>query len=765
MIGKTVSRYSILSQLGSGGMGVIYKAEDTVLGRQVALKFLPEEVSKNREVLERFRREAIAASSFNHPNICTIHDVGDYEGQPYIVMELLTGLPLQRYLAGQPLKVDVLLDLSIQVTSALIAAHSAGVVHRDIKPSNIFVSKSRQAKVLDFGLAKLMPEVQKMNSADEPTDDHLTNPGTVMGTVSYMSPEQVLGRTLDGRSDIFSFGVVMYQMATATQPFSGETWTATANEIVNGKQPPAIRLNPDLHPKLSEIINKALDKDRDRRYQTASDLRSDLALMQSDTAAGTSSFSSTGYIAAADEPSIVVLPFVDLSMEKDQEYFCEGMAEELINRLSQLAGLRVVSRTSAFSLRGKNMDIKTIGAQLNVDTVLEGSVRKAGNRFRITAQLVNSFNGFHMWSERYDREIDDLFAVQDEIAQSIVGNLKLALAAVNDSVLVRRYTDNIEAYNLYLKGLYYWNRRFEGEVVKAIECFQEAIDLDSSYALAHAGLADCYTQLGGYSLLPPEFAASKARPAADTAIRLDPNLAEALTAAAVVKLFFDWDWQGAEQGFRQALEVNPKFGLARHYLSLCLSYVGRFKEAVEEIRYAQKLDPVSLIINATVGLVLYYARRYDEALEECDKALEIEPYALIPVFVRGAVCAAKGMPDEAIAGFEQASKLAEDKAFWFALVGYGHAVAGNRRRAEEVIETLKNRSDNGTEYIDPIVFAWIYAGLGELDLAFEWFDRAHEAGSCELMLTKVLPAIDSIRSDLRYDVLLGRIGLPLAQAY
>jgi serine/threonine-protein kinase len=425
-----------------------------------------------------------------------------------------------------------------------------------------------------------------------------------------------------------------------------------------------------------------------------------------------------------------------------------------------LAGVRVASRTSAFALKGKDFDIRTVSAKLGVDQVLEGSVRKSGKRLRISVQLINASDGYQIWSERYDRDIEDIFAVQDEIAQSIERQLKLALADTAAAPLVRRYTDNVDAYNNYLKGLYYWNRRFEGGLGKAIECFEQAIGMDPSYALAHAGLADCYVQLAGYSLLAPNIAYARALKAAETALQLDDNLAETQTSMALVTLWFKWDFQGAELGLRKALELNPRYGLARHYLSLCLSYTGRFREAIEEVRYAQKLEPVSPIVNATAGMVLYYSRRYEESLDECRRTLDFEPTAHVAIFIQAAVYAAKGMWQEAVSGFEQASMLTQERAFWLALVGYAYAGSGDRKRALGVIETLQRRAASQQEYVDPILLAWIYAGLNDADQAFEWFDRAYEDGSCELALTGVLPALDPIRSDPRMDKLIARIGLP-----
>jgi serine/threonine protein kinase/Tfp pilus assembly protein PilF len=761
VIDSTGSRYQIAARLGAGGMGVVFKATDRLLGRNVALKFLPDDVARDPESLKRFHREARAASALNHPNICTIYDIAEDRGRTFIVMELLEGHALNELIGGKPLPNDRLISIAGQIADALTAAHVKGIIHRDIKSSNIFVTHGDRVKILDFGLAKITPGIQKTlpQSGNATTQFDISSGAGIIGTVLYMSPEQILGEELDQRTDLFSFGIVLYEMATGALPFTGNTWTAVANAIINKSGSPPVQLNPHLSTELLEVIARAMEKDRNRRYQTAAEIKTDLTRARTVIDTGFFPTRAPRSVDGRRIPRIAVLPFADLSAEKDQEYFCDGITEELINRLAQLTGVRVASRTSAFAMKGQNLDIKDVSGKLGVDQVLEGSVRKSGNRLRISAQLINASDGYQIWSERYDRDMTDVFAIQDEIAQSIERQLKLALAEAEGPPLVRRYTSNVDAYNVYLRGLYYWNRRFEGGLSKAIECFEQAIAMDPSYALAHAGIADCYVQLAGYSLLPPNIAYTRALSAAETALQLDDTLAETQTSIALVTLWFKWDCEGAELGLRKALDLNPRFGLARHYLSLCLSYTGRFKEAVEEIRYAQKLEPLSPIVNSTAGLILYYSRRYDEALEECRRTLEMEPMAHVAIFVRAAVHAAKSMWNEAIAGFEQASKLTQDRAFWLALVGYAYGASGNRQKAEEIIETLKERSGSNQEYVDPILLAWIYAGLNDPDLAFEWFDRAYEDGSCELLLTKVLPALDPIRSDSRMAELIRRVGL------
>jgi serine/threonine protein kinase/tetratricopeptide (TPR) repeat protein len=646
--GTTISHYRIIEKVGEGGMGVVYKAMDTRLDRTVALKFLPPRLNCNNEARARFEHEAKAASALNHPNIATIHEIDDAEGRCFISMEYLEGGSLKDVLKGKNLSVQEILDLALQIGEGLRAAHESGAIHRDIKPDNIMLTRTGRAKITDFGLAKLRGV------------SHLTREGTTLGTLQYMSPEQVEGKTLDHRSDIFSFGTVLYEMVTRQLPFRGDNEAAVIHSILTRDPEPMGDIRSDLPGALEEIVSKALSKDVDSRYQSADDMLVDLSRAKDALATE----KSTGRGRAAEHrPSIAVLPFTNLSADPDQEYFCDGMAEEIINALTHIESLRVVARTSAFAFKGKSIDIREIGRKLDVESLLEGSVRKAGSRVRITAQLINVADGYHIWSEKFDREMEDIFGIQDEISLAIVDSLRIKLLGKQKAGLTRHHTQNLDAYQLYLKGRYFWNRRTRGALDKAASYFHQAIEKDPEYAFAYVGLADAYLILYIHGHIPVKEAYANAKKAVVRALELDNSLAAAHTSLAEIKKTFEDDPEGAERAFKRAIGLNPGYATAHHWYSILLSVTGRFTEAIEEGERALELDPLSTIIKLHVAKMRACAWDWKGAEELYRQALEIDPVNETILVNYSFFLAKVGRPDEAFSRCNQALELCPDSTW------------------------------------------------------------------------------------------------------
>ncbi len=779
MVGETISHYRILKKLGGGGMGVVYEAEDLNLGRHVALKFLPEDAASDASAIERFQREARAASALNHPNICTIHEIGEHGGQPFIAMELMEGETLKERIGGRALESEQVAKLGMEVADALEAAHAKGIVHRDIKPANIFVTTRGQAKVLDFGLAKLLRPVDEATATAS-----LTQAGVAPGTLPYMAPEQLRGGKADARTDIYALGCVLYEMATGRRPFRAELVPELSSDILGKAPTNPTRLNPDLPQKLEEIILKCLEKDPENRYQSAKELMVDLRRLAAPTSTAVAGYPAAGAAglnwkerrslvllsgavvlavvagvwfgrlglgpaSVQGPPSIAVLPFADMSPGKDQEYFADGLAEELLNRLAKIPELRVVARTSSFQFKGKNEDLRVIGQKLNVATILEGSVRREGNRVRITAQLIKVEDGFHLWSESYDREVTDVFAVQDEIARSVAGALKVTLLGDRPRSAT---TQNTEAYNAYLQGRYFHERGSQADLEKSVSYYQQAVSLDPNYALAWAGLAEARHWQAGSGHVPVAEGYREARAAAQRALTLDPNLADPHAALGSIQMWYDWDWAGADASLHRALELEPRNAhVARNAAALART-LGRLDEALALSRRAVELDPLSAYAHYTLGYTAYHAGRLDEATAALKKALELAPDHSWARATLAFVYLAQARPQQALAEMEQGRD-----PFWRAHVEtLAHHALGQKKESDAALEIAKKSADHSAYQI-----AEAYAYRGEADQAFEWLERAYAQRDPGCAFVKGDPLLKSLHGDPRWAPFLKKMRLPV----
>jgi serine/threonine protein kinase len=789
---KQLAHYRLLSRLGAGGMGEVHLAEDTRLGRKVALKILPAEFVADADRVRRFEQEARAVSALNHPNILVIYEIGKERGTHFIVTEFIEGQTLRQKLDEGRLKVCETLDLGTQIAEALQAAHATGIVHRDIKPENIMLRPDGYVKVLDFGLARVdelrMAEFGLQNEEVKTVTDsssanpqspipipQLTNPGTVMGTAHYMSPEQARGLKVDARSDIFSFGIVLYEMLAGQKPFTGPTMSDVLAAILRAEPPPLSHSVPSLPVELERCIAKALCKDCNARYQTISELLGDLKRLRQrlefeDQAtvildSGANVTATTRISSAPRKPrvrktidSLAVLPLINASRDPNLEYLSDGITESIINNLSQLPKLRVVPRSTVFRYKGKNVDPQEAGTELGVRAVFAGRIVQVRDAIVLKAELIDVAHQSQLWGEQYRHRNKDIFALEAEISEDLSEKLRLRLTGEEKKKLSKRYTENTEAYHLYLKGRYFTNKRTTDWIKKGIEHFQQAIDLDPNYALAYAGLADAYSFLasstGGY---PPRETYPKAEAAALRALELDDMLGEAHSTLGFCRLLFDWDYAAAEREYKRAIELSPNYANAHDGYSFYLKATGQHEAAIRECKRAQELDPLSLFATLSLGWAYYFARDYDAALAQTRKVLEMDANFGFAHWHAGKVYLQKGQFNEAVVALRQALNLVGGTPPFIAFLGHAYAKAGKLREARQLLTQLLRLTQK--QYVSSYFLALIYLGLGELDQTFAWLEQAHEERSGFLAFVGVEPMLDALRGDARFVDLLRRVGL------
>ena len=758
-VGQTLSHYLILRKIGAGGMGIVYEAEDIKLGRHVALKFLPDEVAREAQAVERFRREARSASALNHPNICTIHDIDECNGRPFIAMELLQGKALRESL-GTPFAMEKILELSIQIAEGLAAAHAKGIIHRDIKPENLFITNDGQVKILDFGLAKCLQEMHK-TEGDAATQEVLTSPGTALGTVAYMSPEQVLGKDLDARTDVFSFGAVLYEMASGKRAFQGGTSGAVFNSVLHENPPRIHHDRSKAGQELERIIAKAMEKDWEVRYQSALEIGADLKRLRRDfqsaalpAKAGSAATRGTRKRAIS---SIAVLPFENAGGDASYDYLGDGLTESIIDELSRIPKISVAARSTVFRYKERQLDPKIAGSELNVGAVITGRVSRRGDTLTIAVEMVDTSTGLRLWGERYSRPNSDIFAIQDDIAAQVKQQLGSTLGGKSAASRRRTHMPKPAAYEAYLKGRYYWNKRAEGELRRGAQFFEEAIALDPTYAAAYGGLADFHIVLGWYSYVPPADAFPRARAAANKAMELDPDLAEPHASLGFVSLLHDWNARDSEAHFLQGIKLDPRYATGHQWYADLLAATGRLDEAWKETQIAKELDPLSVIINWNVGWILHFSRKYTEAVAQFRSALELDPNYLVTRMFLGQAYVQQRNFDKAKEEFQRALDLSGGAAFTLGLLGHCLALAGERNEALRLLDRLEELSH--TRYVSPDFFAWIHLGLGELAETFRFLTAAFERRSNWLAWLGAEPRYDSVRQDERFQELVRKVGL------
>jgi serine/threonine-protein kinase len=789
LIGELIGHYLIERLIGVGGMGEVYLARDVQLGRKAVLKFLPERLTADEAQLRRFKSEARSASALNHPNILTVYEIGEDGNRCFIATELIEGVTLRASLADGRMNLYDAVAIAVQVASALAAAHEAGVVHRDIKPENIMVRPDGYVKLLDFGIAKLTEEGSTSEHQESARTAALqTRPGLILGTGRYMSPEQARGQKVDARSDIWSLGVVLYEMVVGIPPFLGETPSDCIASILTKEPSPLSGLLPDVPLKLEEVLQKALRKDRGERYQRTTELLGDLHILKGDlelagaTRAGVivrqikrhkravllmsavailaaGAFAYSFFFVAPplppNEKSIAVLPFENLSEEKSSAYFADGIQDEILTRLSKIADLKVISRASTQRYRHTSQSPSQIAYQLGVANLLEGSVQKTNDQVRVNVQLITGANDTHLWAETYDRKLTDIFVVESDIATTIAKTLQARLTGAEKTAIAKRPTANPEAHELYLKGRFFWNKRTAADLRKAIDYFNQALDKDPSYALAYAGLTDAYLVLSQYGAASPADSYPQATAAAKKAIELDDTLAEAHTSLACSLAYYDFDFEQSLKEFQRAIELDPNYATAHHWLSNgVLSALGQFERAIAEGKRAVELDPLSLVINTDLGQDFFYARRYDEAIAHLRKTLEMDPRFYFAHWVLGTTLQLKGQLSEAVAEYSKAVEINDDPSV-LALLGQAYARAGQRDEAQKILVRLSEEAKS--RYVQAYSFVLMYLALGDKERAVDEMERAYRERDANVAQIRTDPMLDDLRGNQRFEALVNRI--------